>query len=348
MLSDSDKLWFHYAGGSEPFRLEDFVHYKLQETWRDVYPEDFSKSKTRKLILSGNVFINKRAVKIPAWELIRGDKVLVYTNQDQYFGNERMRIQEMRKSGTLTIPILYEDEAILLISKPVGIPTQPTLDKTRPSVYSLLKDQRAPHYVGLHHRLDRDTSGVMLFTAHEDYNKRVADLFSKHGIQKTYWAICAAETEMGQGRIHRFTESIKVQTGPLEAQYEFHQGYLKKDHQKNRMIFVRAGGDASETYYRILGAHGKFCLVEALPKTGRTHQIRATMAQLGLPLVGDGLYGSSVPAKNFFLHAKCLEFKHPATGQMVRFEAPLSGDFLKCIQQYQIPIPEQLGIGSKL
>jgi len=331
--SESHKIWCHFRGRDEPRKLDEYIIFKLKEEWRDYPPEDFSKSKVRKLVMSGNVFVNRACVRDVSHELSSGDKIVLQTSPELFFGDHLRVLQEMRSQGTVSVPVLFQDHAIIIIQKNAGLPTQPTVDKSRPSVYSILKESLSPRYVGLHHRLDRDTSGVMVFSADKKFNASIAKIFSEHEVEKEYLCICSLSREFFKKQNKGTIQDIEPKTGVV-------RGFLKKDNAKNRMIFVRAGGDYAETKWEILSQSGIYCLIRALPRTGRTHQIRVSLAQVGLPILGDTIYGSEVMAPRYFLHAYSLKFKHPDSGKMVSFHASLQEDFLECIRKHHLTLPK--------
>ena len=230
-----------------------------------------------------------------------------------------------------TDQVLFEDEWLLVVDKPAGMPTQPTLDARRPSVFSMLKEflqQRdgGTPYLGLHHRLDRDTSGVLLLTKDQKANAGTAALFSGKTMRKTYQALAVAgagcpeswEVENYLGEIGRVGKAVKYGA-------------------------VRSGGNPAQTSFRVLERLPRALLIEARPHTGRTHQIRVHLAEGGHPILGDAFYGgpmqlppgpsgSMVPAPRVMLHAAALEFMHPVTKAELQIRSPLPADFVAYLQ----------------
>lgn len=217
----------------------------------------------------------------------------------------------------MSFPILFEDEWFLVAEKPAGLPSQPTVDKRRPDFFTLLKKQLRSErgegfYLGLHHRLDRDTSGLMIFTKKKEANEPLAELFKKHRIQKTYVCLTAPK---------RCPNSWEVQNHLAEIR----DPVLKK----MKMKSVRSGGDKAHTLFRKLQIFKKGLMIEAQPRTGRMHQIRVHLSEYGLGIFGDDLYPSPTqpPAPRLMLHAFSLEFNHPFTQQDVRIECAPPEDF---------------------
>jgi RluA family pseudouridine synthase len=214
------------------------------------------------------------------------------------------------------LPILFEDDYFIVAAKPAGIPSQPTVDKSRPNFYSLLQTQleteRGPgFYLALHHRLDRGTSGIMIFAKTKIANTPLADLFKNHQIQKTY--LC-------------FTKTGKPPETWQESNFlsEIRDPILKK----MKMISVRSGGKKAITDFRIIEKLSKGFLVEARPRTGRMHQIRVHLAEKNLGIFGDDIYSclKKPQAPRLMLHAFSLEFIHPFSKKNIKIEMPIPDD----------------------
>ncbi len=220
-----------------------------------------------------------------------------------------------------TIPILYEDQDILAVAKPAGLSTQASFDPRKENLYSLLQERRAEKLF-LHHRLDKDTSGVILFGRHPRANKGLTDLFRDHQIQKTYWALAK------KGKSHSSHEwTVRDHLAPVRG----------SNKNKMRMVRVKSGGWPAETSFRRLESFLDSEWIEALPKTGRTHQIRVHLAFEGQPILGDPLYGgrsSFVP--RLLLHARSLEFAHPVTKEKQKIEAPIPDDFQALLERARL------------
>lgn len=228
--------------------------------------------------------------------------------------------------------VLFEDEWLLVVDKPAGLPTQPTLDPSRASAYSVVQAmlQRRSGgacYLGLHHRLDRDTSGVLLFTKDPAANAGVAALFSGKIIHKTYQALAIAGA-----------------AGPETWEVVNHLGEVGRVGKATRYGAVRSGGDRAQTSFRILERLPGALLIEARPQTGRTHQIRVHLAEGRYPIFGDTLYGGAtqlkagagggvVRAPRVMLHAAALEFVHPMTTVALAIRSPLPEDFQACLRE---------------
>jgi RluA family pseudouridine synthase len=206
------------------------------------------------------------------------------------------------------LKVLFEDEYFIVVEKPCGIPTAPTLDRKRENLFSIVQKFLGPGaYVGLHHRLDKDTSGIVLFTKTPEVNKAVTEMFQKHSIQKTYWAVCQ---KISQAEARAWTVKNHLRS--------------KKDRvlKIQKTVAVKSGGDYAETDFQILQSGTSLHLIEARPKTGRTHQIRVHLADSGWPIAGDPLYSDdSRKFTRLYLHATKIQFKHPVTTQSISIES---------------------------
>ena len=283
-------------------RLDQFLFAKFGTT------ESLSKGQIRKLIVAGAVYLNGVRVRIASKPIFPGSRVEVYL--------DRERMAEKRVAPKIDADsILYEDDAIIVLNKPTGLPTQPTVDEARDNLYSqiktFLRNRGQPElYVGLHHRLDSETSGVILFTKSEEANAPIARGFQERTIKKTYVALVERKKEI--------PEAFEI------------QNYLKKRDRavgkKAKMFSVHSGGQAALTRFERMPDAKGFSRLMCFPETGRMHQIRAHLSEYGLPILGDELYdGESF--ERIMLHAWKLEFNHPLTGKKVLVEAPLPEDF---------------------
>src|SRR5688572_4319191 len=204
--------------------------------------------------------------------------------------------------------ILHEDEHLLVLDKPAGLPVLPDgWEKDAPYLVRMLEDEYGKIWIV--HRLDKITSGVIVFARAAETHRALNIQFENHEAQKTYHAIVEGNPKWEE----------KVAKHPLRANV----GH------KHRSMVDDKHGKPSETRFRVIKRFPEAALVEAKPMTGRTHQIRVHAYALGHPLVEDFLYG----AKDMYglsrpmLHAKSLSFIHPATKERVKFSAPHPTDF---------------------
>ncbi len=306
-------------GAYTRIRLDEY----LAEWLPFALQEHFSRTQIRALISSGSVYVNRHRNQTASAPVYAGSFIEVYFNPDKMNRPKKIDPQIRLK----TDEILFEDEWLIVVNKPCGLPTQPTLDPLRPNLFELVKkfledrDRLAQPYVGLHHRLDKDTSGMVLFTKKEAINAGIAELFSQRKISKTYhclvWKSPSAPT---LGAKHRF--EIKNYLGKISP---------KGAHSKYGE--VKAGGDFAHTEFQVLD-HFRDCdWLEAKPQTGRTHQIRVHCAEYGIPILGDPTYfpqglAPFIVVPRLMLHAHQLDFIHPKTLQPIHLESPLPQDFV--------------------
>ena len=204
--------------------------------------------------------------------------------------------------------IPYEDNFVLVIDKPAGLPVLPDgWEKDAPYLVKMLEEKYGKIFIV--HRLDKITSGVMVFARDAETHRSLNMQFERHEAQKVYHAIMEGKPKWDQ----------KVTRFPLHANV----GH------KHRTIVDDRNGKPSETRFKILKRYQSSAWVEALPMTGRTHQIRVHASALGHPLLGDILYGAQETNKipRPALHAYSLTFIHPESKERVTFQAEHPRDF---------------------
>ncbi|MCM0605419.1 MAG: RluA family pseudouridine synthase [Xanthomonadaceae bacterium] len=307
---------FRCEVSSKP-RLDEFLAEQLSVALKTTV----SKSRSRALIVAGAVYLNGARVRIASKPIFENAEIKVAIDEDKLFGTLADPRDEWIFDSSW---ILFEDEGLIAINKPFGLPTQPTIDEARANLYKLiyafLKERDGPNaYLGLHHRLDRDTSGVVLMTKKKELNLGVAELFTSHKIQKTYVAVC----EPNPLAVQKLTE------GSRDGKFKIKNflGKLPKSGRDKRQKYgsVRSGGDVAETFFEIVSETKNGVKFLCQPKTGRTHQIRVHLFGAGLPIVGDDLYGRK--AGRLMLHAWKLVFIHPIYGTEILIEAPVPKEF---------------------
>lgn len=208
------------------------------------------------------------------------------------------------------IPVVYEDADLLVVDKPSGLPTQATVDRRRANLYDLLLKSNRWAYVGLHHRLDAPTSGLVLLTKSKKANKPVAELFRERGMRKTYHCLVSRKPETVRFEIRNHLKAVKERSG------------------KTKMRSTASGGDYAETEFYLEAEGEKVFLLRAHPKTGRMHQIRVHLAEANFPILGDTLYGQRDDRfARVMLHASGLIFAHPISQKPMEINCPLPKDF---------------------
>ncbi|MEQ1875153.1 MAG: RluA family pseudouridine synthase [Bdellovibrionia bacterium] len=309
------KLSFKVDPEGRGQRLDNY----LTRVLANALPQVMSKAKARKLIMAGAGYLNQKRVRIASKELIQGALVDVILDTERLFSDKASNQAAFEVQGR---DVLFEDKWLIVVNKPAGIPTQATLDQARDHLYAAVQrflKRRDGHdpYCGLHHRLDFDTSGVVLFTKMREANAGVSAIFAERLAHKTYQAV---------------SWNIEGKARPAPWMIKNHLDRAGKTG-KDRMRFksVSAGGDFAETRFEVLAKDLDRVLIQAEPKTGRTHQIRVHLSEQGLPILGDPIYGlrEREPRRSprLMLHAYRLEFPHPITGAKIKVESPLPAEF---------------------
>lgn len=276
-----------------------------------------SRKAIKRALDGGQVFVDGRTVARAGMLLVGGERI------------------ELSVDGVAPPPavqplsVVCHDDSLLAINKPAGLPAHPTVGN-RPNALDLVSDFVAARGGGLRpillHRLDADTTGLLLFALTPAANLALSRQFSEHQIEKTYLALVSGSPPP------RFAVSNYLKAGV-----------------RGRTVAVSSGGLASQTDFCTLACRNGFALVEARPRTGRTHQIRAHLAGEGYPLLGDRLYGGMsllclpsgrIELPRHLLHARALILSHPQTGRRQRLTAPLPEDFYMLFQS--------LGIDTKM
>jgi len=200
------------------------------------------------------------------------------------------------------IEVLFEDAALVIVNKPAGLPVHETSDPLRAHVQGLLEKQLGEKLV-LHHRLDLETTGVLVFGRNDAGNKAMTDVFRDREIEKTYWAVV-------DGRwLDTWTEVVT---------------YIKKlPGGKWANVPKGKSGAFAKSIFKLLASNGERSWVEVKPQTGRTHQIRLHCLDKAHAILGDRTYGrADKRGYPMALHARSLVFPHPLTGETLRVEAP--------------------------
>jgi 23S rRNA (cytosine1962-C5)-methyltransferase len=221
----------------------------------------------------------------------------------------------------MRISILYRDADLVVIDKPIGVPThaaEPSdpypADAVRIVQAQLAAEAASPEvpYLGMHQRLDADTSGVLLFSARREANPALAAAFEGRDVRKVYLALVHGAPRQKTGVIDAPIVRLRGGSHGAAARY----GVAPSNDRQ---------AQAAVTRYRVIGASPdrRHSLLEVTPETGRSHQIRVHLAHIGIPVVGDSLYGPpAAPAPRLCLHAYQLTIPHPSTGEPITFTAP--------------------------
>jgi 23S rRNA pseudouridine1911/1915/1917 synthase len=276
---------------------------------------DYTRSYIKKLILEGLVLVNDNTVK-PNYKLKENDKITLNIPEAEKIDIEPENIP---------LDILYEDEDIIVINKPQGMVVHPAPGNYSGTLVNALlyhcKNLSGINGVlrpGIVHRLDKDTSGVMVVAKNDKAHFSLANQIKDRKILKKYVAVVEGV--------------IKEDQGYVEAPIGRHRTDRKK-------MAVVEDGRYALTLYKVLERFKNNTYVEAVIKTGRTHQIRVHMAYIGHPIVGDAVYGYKKQKFNLngqALHARLLGIIHPKKNEYMEFEAPLPEYFVKLIEKIRL------------
>ncbi|MGZ8151876.1 MAG: 23S rRNA pseudouridine(955/2504/2580) synthase RluC [Methylovulum sp.] len=280
------------------------------------------KSHIYRIVRKGEVRVNKGRVDVK-YRLVAGDIVRIPPIRVAERTEESFVAHGLKDA--LLQGILFEDDAFLIVNKPAGFAVHGGSGVSSGIIEGLRLVRPQAHFLELVHRLDKDTSGCLLIAKKRSALRQLHELFRDDHIQKTYIALLAGQ----------WARKKLVVNAPLLKNISLGG---------ERMVVISKAGKDAETLFRRLKLFRDATLVEASPKTGRTHQIRVHAASLGHPIVGDDRYGLDDINKAFkargykrmFLHAETLKFQHPATGVMLTISAPLPkqlDDLLKYEEQ---------------
>lgn len=267
------------------------------------------KSRIYRIVRKGEVRVNKGRVDVN-YRLLSGDVVRIPPVRVAEKSPEMFVGQSLKEA--LETDILFEDEVFLVLNKPAGFAVHGGSGINSGIIEGLRQIRPEARFLELVHRLDRDTSGCLLIAKKRSVLKQLHELFREDQVQKTYLALLTG----------LWARKKLVVTAPLQKN-------VSKGGE--RMVVISQSGKEAETLFRRLKVFNDATLVEASPKTGRTHQIRVHAAYLGHPIVGDDRYGSDELNRGFkargykrmFLHAQQVTFKHPVTGVALTIVAPL-------------------------
>ncbi|HUS59561.1 MAG TPA: RluA family pseudouridine synthase [Planctomycetota bacterium] len=287
----------------------------------------YSRTLIQKLIRQGIITVNGQPVK-PSYETRKGDVIHVEFPVLETGGGE---------PEDIPIDVIYEDDHMLAINKQPDIVTHPAPGHRGGTLLNAIlhhcgpiEDREYPDRPGIVHRLDKDTTGIMLFAKTEAARSNIQQQFELRKVQKTYTAIVENDFDFD-------SDIIDLPIG-------------SDRHHRERMAIDLIDGRPAQTVYTVLERFGDYTLVRCQPRTGRTHQIRVHLSAIGHPIASDDAYDAKAPIypstldpaiphtedeepiiERQALHATTIAFRHPSTKQWLELEAPFHADFLRML-----------------
>lgn len=270
-----------------------------------------SRTQVQDWIAGGNVLVNGRPAKAN-YKVAAGDNVTVSVPEPE--------VAEIRAEA-IPLDIVYEDGDVIVVNKPRGMVVHPAPGHVSGTVVNALMhhctDLSGINGVlrpGIVHRIDKDTSGLLMAAKNDRAHLSLATQLKEHSVTRKYIAL-----------VH---DNVQHDRGTIDAP-------IGRDPQDRKMFTVTSkGGKEAVTHFAVLERFGDYTLLEMRLETGRTHQIRVHMKYIGHPLAGDPVYGRSktVDLQGQALHAAVLGFVHPASGEYMEFEAPLPDDMQRVLE----------------
>ena len=277
---------------------------ELIEALATMYP-DSKRNTLRKMLTSGRVTVDGKVVHKAKFIVEKGRSVIVSDRETAAISSP----PPAPKKKHPRVKILFEDEHIIVVNKQAGLLSVST-DKMEPDtlhsrVVDYLKSENEKSWAFIVHRLDRETSGVMIFAKHKRHKEYLQEQFANRDVHRIYHALVEGKPDRENGTIREWLledKFLKVKA-------------VKKNHPKAKEAI---------THYSMVDFDEFASLVQLTIETGRRHQIRVGLANLGCPVVGDEAHGAEGnPIGRIALHASSLEFLHPETDDPVRFEATI-------------------------
>ena len=272
---------------------------------------ELTRTRIQQLIKDGNISVNNKKSK-PSYKVEKNDLIEIVVPDEK----EIDLVPE-----NINIKILYEDSDIAVIDKDAGIVVHPSHGHESGTIVNAvmyhIKDLSGINgeiRPGIVHRLDKDTSGLLIIAKNDAAHLKLSEMFGNNSIRKTYMAIL-------KGKINKDSGEIETLIG-------------RDPNDRKKMAVVKTNGKIAITHFQVLDKNEKFSLVKVNIKTGRTHQIRVHMRYLGYPVLGDTVYGrdNGIAARQM-LHAYQLEFLHPVTQKAMKIVSELPDDFQEALRK---------------
>ena len=257
---------------------------------------DLSRSAARRMIEDGSVRVADTASS-PAHKVRTGERV------------EAWLVEEELEPEDIPVPLIFEDEHLLVVDKPAGLVVHPGAGNRSGTLVNALLGRgisggEDPERPGVVHRLDRDTSGLMALTKSEEAYAALVAALSERRVKRIYRALV-----VGDGLTHAGTIDSPVGRDPA-----------------NPTLMAAGVGRLAVTHFEVMQEAAGHAMLQVRLETGRTHQIRVHLSAIGYPVYADPLYGEAVTDRRLWLHAARLAFVHPVTGEALEFEAPIPED----------------------
>jgi len=294
-----DKVYSFIA--DEPgVRLDRYICHKLAE---------LSRTRIQRLIADGYITVNDEVAKA-GLRLNAGDRLKVVLPPAP---------PSPLTPEAIPLNIIYEDDDLLVVDKPAGLTVHPAPGHPAHTLVNAILS-RFPHLAalsdslrpGIVHRLDRDTSGVMVVAKNSSAQAKLVEQFRARSVAKAYLVLVKGK--------------LTPESGVIEAP-------IGRDPRDRKRMAVVAKGREARTEYRVIKYIGDYTLLEVRPETGRTHQIRVHLSAIGYPVVGDRVYGVKSPyLSRQFLHASRLGFNLPSTGEYMEFKSELPSDLAQALK----------------
>ena len=280
---------------------------------------EFTRTRIQQLIKDRNITVNGKPTK-SSYKIEENDEIIIEVPE--------VETTEI-KPENIKIDIVYEDSDIAVINKQAGLVVHPAHGHYSGTLVNAIlyhiKDLSGINgeiRPGIVHRLDKDTSGLIVIAKNDKVHTALTEMFQEKKIRKTYLAIL-------KGKLNKSEGKIVTQIGRD-----------KNDRKKMTVIDDITKGKNAITNYRVISQNNLFTLVKVNIETGRTHQIRVHMRYLGYPILGDSVYGRKDNEKRQMLHAYKLEFIHPVTGRQMEFIGEIPEDFQKALKKSDLKIDE--------
>jgi 23S rRNA pseudouridine1911/1915/1917 synthase len=279
---------------------------------------DLSRSSVQKMIREGLVLVNDEQVR-PSYRTREGDWVVARVPEEESLD---------LRAEAIPLDVVYEDDCLLVINKPAGMVVHPAFGHDSGTLVNAvlahvpdIEDEDQAERPGIVHRLDKETSGLIVVAKTGEIRRVLQDAFRAREVKKIYLALAEGQITAGHGIIN---------------------AAMGRDPRRRKRMAVVAAGRPASTEYRVQERFERYSYLEVQPYTGRTHQIRVHLGYIGHPVVGDTVYGyrkKRLPLDRHFLHANRLVLTHPRTGRTLDLSAPLPEDLQSVLDTLREPSP---------